>query len=424
MKEIVLGIFVFLFGIRLFADEIDTSVQTNQSPYFNIREGASRLINITNEEEVSKRYKDTKEMGVLRKIILDKSVNRCATKIVGQIKTQLKIETADDVELAILGLRLDNSIDDVSADILLKANKVDVYSPIPISNNRLTAEEEKDALTIFKTKKIDVNNEEFCIEDTYKDLVDKLYSKNTKFLKNLKHINKIAYSSGLISGAKFKTLEKLRYSKVYEWPLTLSEYSDQLDRVSKKFPARKIESADLVTKIISHQKISQRQSLYEKYDSTQIILLANIIRDMKLRLDSKEITININYGDRPTEVISLTSMERFRFVLKLLRKELSTINNSSLLNGRFASFMDLITAGYEVGYISSNEILQLSSLHEIWDPIKTKREKVLFWVQNFGGIASVILPPPYGFISMFAIMVIDQESSNLSVDRDPDYNIF
>ena len=92
-------------------------------------------------------------------------------------------------------------------------------------------------------------------------------------------------------------------------------------------------------------------SLYNKFDSTQIILLANIVKGLKTRLESKDVTININYVDRPTEIIELTPMEKFRFILKLLRKEMADLNNSSLLQGRNANYLDLITAAYEVGYI-------------------------------------------------------------------------
>lgn len=424
MKTIVLCFILFSLGLNLFADEIGSGVLFNQSPYLNIRESNSRFINANNIDDVTKYYKGTKEMEALRIIISDKTVNTCGSKIIDKIKSQLSLETDDEVEMAILGLRLDNSIDDISADILLRTNKVFSHQVVPIASNNLTDEEEQKAISIYKEKSDDIKNEGLCLEDTYRVIISKLYASNFKFLKNLKHLNRVARKNNLISDKKFKNFEKFRLAKVHEWPLTLSEYASRLNEINKRFPERKKEEANFVTDVSSHQKVSLRQTLYGKYNSTQIILLANIVKDLKLRLDSKDITINIDYDGRPSEIIYLSPMEKFRFVLKLLRKELSVINNSSLLDGRPATFMDMIAASYEVGNISSNEILQFSSLHEIWDHTKTKKEKVLYWARTFGGIASVLLPPPYGFISVFAIMVIDQQTSDLSVDRDPDYNIF
>jgi len=38
-----------------------------------------------------------------------------------------------------------------------------------------------------------------------------------------------------------------------------------------------------------------RQTIFQKYDSTQIMLLSHFIKDLKARLDSKDIVINISY---------------------------------------------------------------------------------------------------------------------------------
>ena len=71
-----------------------------------------------------------------------------------------------------------------------------------------------------------------------------------------------------------------------------------------------------------------------------------------------------------------------------------------------------------------SEIEQLASLQEIWNPSKTTKEKVMYWVKTFGGVASVLLPPPFGFVSVMAIMLIDQSIKDAPVDRDPDFNLF
>ncbi|MDD4972761.1 MAG: hypothetical protein PHY93_00340 [Bacteriovorax sp.] len=422
MKKIILIALVSTLTFNLVAQAVPPS-ELNDSPYRNMREGNSRLINSSKETEISKLYKNTKSIEVLRKIISDKSINRCATKVVLAIKDKLNFSHRNDVELAILGLRQDNSIDDITANILTAATSLNILIPNLIAKNDLTSDEEDKALEIFNTEAKHIKNKTLCIEDVYRDLVGKLATDSSKFVKNLKHINKLALDNNVINNNDFKILEKLRAKKVYEWPITLSEYSQSLDNIAINFPMRTRESAELITDVKFRVKKSLRQSLYEKYNSIQIMLLANIARDMKKRLESRDITININYVDQNSEIINLSPMEKFRFILKLLRKELATVNNGSLLGGKAANYMDIITASYEVGYISSNEITAMASLQEIWNPTKTTKEKVMYWTKTFGGIASVLLPPPFGFVAVMAIMLIDQQVAAAPIDHDSDFNL-
>jgi len=354
----------------------------------------------------------------------DRSINRCATKVIRKFKFELGLSAERDVELAILGLRLYDSLDDVSASILMKANDLSNTVAGPITKNELNSDEEDEALAIYKEKSDDIQNKALCLEDTYRDLVGKLTTKSPKFFRNLKHINKLARNNGYINDDEFKMLEVFRIKKVHEWPVTLNSYAQSLDALSKRFNTRTKEKSNLVTQTKFRQKNSMRMELYNKFDSTQIILLANIVKGLKTRLESKDVKIIINYDDRPAETIELTPMEKFRFILKLLRKEMADLNNGTLLEGKNATYLDLITAAYEVGYISSAEIEQLASLQEIWNPTKTPKEKAMFWIKTFGGVASVLLPPPFGFVSVMAIMLIDQQIKDAPVNRDPDFNLF
>ncbi|TDP55662.1 hypothetical protein C8D79_0717 [Bacteriovorax stolpii] len=407
---------------NLVASEI-TPLLSSDSPYRNLREGNSHLITSHKEDDVVRLYKDTPALESLRKIINDKTINRCATKVVSAIQKELSLSSEDETELAILGLRLDDSIDDIAAGILIKAADSNFLSH-PIAKNDLTAEEETKALDIYKTKIADLQNKTLCSEDTYRALVGKLNEGSYKFIKNLKHLNKLALDKKIIKENDFKTLERMRAKKVHEWPITLSSYRSTLDTVAKNFPTRKKESAKLVTEAGRFKnKTSLRQGLYEKFNATQIILLANVVKSLKKRLEAKDIMIHINYVDQESEIISLSPMEKFRFILKLLRKELALINNSTIINGRQATFLDIITAAYEVGYISADEIDQFAALEEIWNPKKTTKEKVMVWVKLFGGVASVLLPPPFGFLSVMAIMLIDQQVSEAPVNPDSDFNL-
>lgn len=407
---------------NLLAQEI-VAAATSDFSYRNLREANSNLISSNKEEDIKKLYKNTPAIKTLRNIINDKNINRCATKVVSTIKSQLNLNSKQDVELAVLGLRLDESIDDITAGIIIKASDLGFMSH-PIAKDDLTAEEEEKAIAVYKSYSKEFQNKSLCIEDTYRELVAKLGTSSFKFIKHLKHINKLALDHRVLTNEGHKSVERMRANKVHEWPLTLDDYKTNLDAIAKAFPNRTKESSKLVTNTARFKsKTSLRQGLYEKFDSTQIILLANVVKSLKKRLDSKDIVVHINYVDQVSEMINLSAMEKFRFILKLLRKELATINNSNMLSGPRANYIDIITAAYEVGYISSDEIEQLAGLEDIWNPKKTTKEKVMVWVHLFGGVASVLLPPPFGFLSVMTIMLIDQQMAEAPVDPDSDFNL-
>ncbi len=415
MKTTVPIVLFLCFSTVLFADEIN---------YENQRESSSRFINTENESEIKRLYDQTSNFEILKEISKDKSINFCASKFIQSIKNKLYLLDPKEIETAILGLRINDSLDDISTNILLKTNAMTTALPSIIVKNDLNDEEEKRSLEIFRSNLKSLKDDSQCIEDSYRALVKSLIKEMPKFYKNLKHINNIAYKNNLINKKQFKILEVLRANKVYEWPLTLSEYGNTLMSLAKAFPSRSKDSSVLVSKVSIKQKKSLRQNLFERYNSTQIMIMAKIIADLKRRLDSNDVSIIIDYQDHDSEIIALSPMEKFRFMLKLLRRELAQLNNGSLMNGQNANYLDLIAASYEVGKIQSSEIEQLASLQEIWDPSRSPKEKVMFWVRTFGNPASVLLPPPFGFVSMLALMLIDQQISEAPVNHDLDFILF
>lgn len=424
MKKLTITLVVlFSLSLKLLAEDNVGAVPVDPL-WSNLREGKSSLISSLKEEEVRREYQGNPDLKVLQSIMADRSINRCATKIIRQFKQELDLSAERDVELAILGLRLYDSLDDVSAGLLLKANDLSHTLAVPLTKDDLSPEEENAAMAIYKELAPLFKKQDSCPEDVYRDLFAKLRSESPKFVGQLKRIHKLARNNGFLSDEDYKMVEVFRMKKVHEWPLTMSSYARSLEKLTQKYPDRTKEKSDAISSTKFGQKISMRVGLYQKFNSTQIILLANLVKEMKARLESKDVKIVIDYDDRPAETIELSPMEKFRFILKLLRKEMAELNNSSLLEGKNASYFDVIAAAYEVGVIKSGEIEQLAALQEIWNPTKTPKEKALFWVKTFGGVASVLLPPPYGFVSVMAIMLIDQQVKDAPVNRDPDFNLF
>lgn len=389
------------------------------SLYRNMRESHTILISENKGNEISQQYAGTKKFEKIRTIVNDRNINRCASLTVSALK-----KTEQDVKEAILALRLNNDLDDVSAGLLLKASELNKRPKLTLVRNDLMAEDEERALELLKKEVATIYSKGVCPEDAYRKLAFAFFADSVKFKKNFKFILEKGNEQRILNDKLYADLEFFRANKVHEWPITLNDYASTIEKINKTFPNRKEDSSAMVTNIGTWKnKTSLRSQLHEKFNGTQIILLGNVIKDLKRRLESKDINVHIEFSDGPTEIISFSPMEKFRFILKLLRKELATLNNGSLLGGRQATYRDLIVAAYELGYVSSVEIEQLASLEEIWNPQKTTKEKVMFWVKMFGGVASAFLPPPFGFVSVLAIMVIDQQLAEAPVDRDSDFNL-
>ena len=412
------------FSYLLFSFFLLAAESAIASPYRNIREGNSRFIDEAIKPQLQEILQEEQTKQTIIEILNDNQINSCASKVIFEIKYRLRLESNESLENILKAMRFDNQIDDVVLDLLLKVVPLSNYQSTPFAVATLNDDEENMALNIIKQHVVDLKDESSCIEDSFRDLAFDLASKNPKFIKHLKQLLKSASKNNIISKDMYKTLDNFKQNKVHLWPLALSEYKKSHSALAKKFPNRKDEESDFVSAAIKKENISLREQLYQKYNYQQIVLLSNLISNLKKRLDASDISIDIQYENQTKEIISLTPMERFRFILKQLRRELSNINNGSLLNGKMATYTDLIVASYEVGSISSDEISKLVSLQEIWNPTKTTKEKVFYWVKTFGGTATVLLPAPYGFISVMALMFIDQQISSNSINHDLDYLLF
>jgi hypothetical protein len=430
MKYLIFIIFCS-FVATLQADEgelLNTDLQLNSSGiYKNIRESKSRYINKHNRDEVLDAFNDSAQISIVNKIINNPRVNFCASKIITEMKSAINFKSKKDLELAILSARFGDNIDDVVVSLLLRAispnNKFKLKINPPKQAEEISEEDEKIALKLYESKMKELRNEKACPEDTYRALYVSVASHSNLFNRQFKKINRIALSKQVITEEEFNQIETFRSDNVHQWQTTLAEYRSNLISLREAYPNRVKEEAVLVTDVKFRQENSIRQSLHARFNSTQIILISEVMTNLRKRLDSESVTISFNYADKDSEIMTLTPMEKFRLIIKILRKEMSVLNNSRLLSGQRVSYSDVIAASYEVGFIGSLEIEQLASLEEIWNPKKTKKEKVMFWVKTFGQASAVLLPPPYGFLSVLAIMIIDQQLADPKADPNADYNL-
>lgn len=410
---------ILIFSIFISVSQAQEFGSSASSPYANHKEGKSQYINEHNQDEIQNIIHSSKFIE-FNALLTDAKINSCASDL------RLSIEEINQDEYKfkniILALREKNLLDDVAVFLILQEADKKIVINLPQKSEDINSDEKNVALKYFRNAERKLNDGQ-CKEDIYRNLYYQLAADKNKFQRQFKKLIEMAYEENVINNNTYKILSNLRKYKIEKWPTTLKHYFENREKMAEYFPTNPIEYSNLITDKKFQHQYSLHQELHFRFNTEQIALMADVIKNLKNRFESNNITININYSNKETEVITLSPMERFRLSIKLLRKELAILNNSDLLNGQHASYLDIIAAGYETGIVKADELEALQSLEEIWNPKKSQKEKAIFWLKNFGGMATVLVPQPYSLLAVLAIMVIDQQINIPKPNPDEDYNL-
>ena len=382
------------------------------------REGTSYYSGSSDRRAISRALKDvdaSQIVSAFEEVERESEVNNlCSFDINKSLEQKLKgiNPRFDQMEGAILYLRSQNEFDDSVTKILLSANKTTstnlrlpkIREELRLPSNRKTVDDAVNVLSNFERKL-----ERQCFDEAYKNL----YGDILKYDKSLKayHLEALfveAFERRVISGETYLALEKARENELESSGLTLKVYYKKIESLRTQFPLRDAdEKSDFVTGKDDDLKMSRRQRLLEGYSDLQIMLMANIIKKLRTRLEAEKAEILIYDRSNGIETITLDPMERFRLAIKLLRKETALLSLNTYFAGRTPDYMDLMTAAYEVGIIPASELAEVAGLEEIWNPKKTFWDKASVWIRTLSSVATIAIPPPYGFIPALAVVVIE-----------------
>jgi hypothetical protein len=323
-----------------------------------------------------------------------------------------------EYEGVIYYLRSQNEIDDVVVKILLDAYETSTKKlDLPKNSRRLRLPRDRQAvddMVLVIGKFEDRLKKNSCFDDAYRSLFNEL-RKTDKSLdsRNLEALLVEAYERKLIDSSIYLALEQARENELENKWTTLKSYFQKKRSLRTNKPLRDpTEKSDFITNRFPKSALSQRMRLMEYYNDFQIMLMAEIVKKLRNRLESDKAEILIYRKDVLQEQITLEPMERFRLAIKLLRKEMALIGQNHYFNGRSPDYLDIISASYEVGAIPAMELAELSSLEELWNPKKTFWQKAQTWVRGAGSIATLLLPPPFGFIPSLGIVIIEMTTKD------------
>jgi hypothetical protein len=329
-----------------------------------------------------------------------------------------------DYEGVIHYLRSQDEIDDVVAKLLLEAHKT-----------RTTAIDfrKTPAVTNFSRRKIaDVHKllnefparlERNCYEDAYRGLVADIRAADPNISSiHLEALFIDALEKRKISRQLYITLEQARANDIGDGRISLRGYGQKLRSLRTNRPLRDPrERSDFVTERFDGERTSRRIRLMENYTDVQIMIMGEMIRTFRRRLEAPRVDI-VEYDDqgRVVDVRTLGPMERFRYAIRVLRGEMQRLSLNANFQGRMPDYMDLMVAAYEVSIIPAIELDQLAALEQIWNPRTTFWDKAQTWVQSLSGVATIVIPAPYGFVPALALVVIEMiNNKNQRNDNDP-----
>lgn len=406
MRLLLMGLLIFSFS---------AFSQEEANPFRNVREGKSFYSKNAQERKAKKALKKVSKEDI-KKIYNDaiaKNKKLCSYDINADMSKELEARSIDlDLEGMIYVLRNENEIDDVVAKILLTANKVKTTSLDEKDEEKMffpkDSEQTRSQLQLiasFETK-FGKNN---CFDDAYKAFYQEISKTDKKFKSfDLEALNYMALKGNLISESLYTALEQARVNELELARLNLTAYQQKLKTLRTQYPLRDLtEKSDFVGTKVKKMESSRRQKLFEQYSDLQIIMMGNVIKRLRQRLEYDAVSIQGFKKGELQETMPLEPMERFRFAIRALRKEMSMLATNTYFNGVGPDYIDLMVASYEIGIIPASELEQVASLEEIWNPKKTFWDKAGIWIRTFSTVATILIPPPYGFIPALVVVVIE-----------------
>ena len=418
----LLGAFLFLVSFAAFA-------QGDLLLLKNDREGVTSydgMIYRHKLNRVSKKLSKSEVSHIFTQV-LSKQKKICAFDINRDLKSELQSKRINLKDF-LFEVRNQNLIDDIGLSILLKAHKVEdqsVFVGEDLSESLLSEDENS------KIKQLIISFEKRFLKDTcFDEGYKSFYQEIVKVKKDITSLElaiilQELYLEERISENLYGQLEKARMSELQNVSLTLSSYLKKRNSLRLQYPLRDPEEkSNFVTKKNKRSDLSRRQKLYEQYSDLQIILMGNVIKKLRARLESPKVEILVYDQSAVSETIVLEPMERFRFAIKVLRKEMAYLSLNTYFAGRSPSYEDLMTASYELGIIPAIELDEIAGLQDIWSPRRTFWEKASVWVQTFSSIATIVIPPPYGFLPALGVVVIQATQKQKNQNTDDSGSLF
>lgn len=350
--------------------------------------------------------------------------------------------TEKDLEEYFKILRVNHQIDDILFEILSSVNK-DYFELQNLDLNRAAARpflersylnennNIQDLFSNFQQWPDEIQN---CSYEEYIFIKNNIWLSKTEKSQKEAHLKSLimkAFEEKAISLESYHKLEFLRSeSDINERDLWLKHYlkivinaKNRMVPVNLNYQSNDIEKEDNFAseKLRRFSKLTRRKLLYEKYDETQIIQLAQILQKASRRMGVdpdtesgvprivQEFNIQLANGQRTNyvEVIELDPQSQYNLARRLLRKDMTELQMMSNFVKVTITHEDIVMAAFETGYITHEDLEHVIRYDDLWNPEMTKWEKISGFIFKVAGYSNFFVPPPWNVATSIAIGVIE-----------------
>jgi hypothetical protein len=432
---------------KLVGADVDPSVLKNT------KEGMSRIVSLQNLRKIEKWNANIpqSEKIQLSKLVIRESLNNilnqpaiCDLGFASRFdELALKynlIQSSKELPTFLMFLRTQNLIDDLLLKNLLRSSELNKkLKSLDLNNKIMPVLGRKD----FDEKNLDLKNlyssfvtwpdeKKNCSLGKFFALSAQLEWKKKKERNQiLKEANYFAFKDKIISREIYHRLELLRTSDALDWGIYLKNYldvslnaKDKLKLIEKPDSGPTIKKAEYINR---REKLTRRGKLYTYYNSTQVMMLADVLQKTIRRMDAQRAFIQFDFENTSdnhpeSEIYVLSPMERYRLSIKLLRKDLGELMRSELFLNTPVEYADIVAASYETGIITTEELDLILKFEEFWNPKDPKWKIYTNFTLSILGTASFYLPPPWNIIGAIALVVTQVQLNKNAQKPDPDDN--
>jgi hypothetical protein len=365
--------------------------------------------------------------------------NYCEVEITKHYKDLLMQENLVskqyEVPLTLKYLRSKNSLDDILLKILNSSlnllSKIEIKNKYPQlsrpRNINILSYQHLKLEKIYQSFTPGYKEETRCLENEFEKILSQMPGENRRSkLVELEKINWLALHKKIIDLKGFNQLDATRENAWNPRRLSLNRYMEILlstkDRLTQK--PETLSTNRFSTKIIDRRNaITQREYLYNTFNSTQITLLAEILKKTAQRMDATQTTIHWDYADEENgEIYILSPMEQYRIALKMLRKDFAQAMRSSTFTGFQLEYEHLISAGYETGLINSQDLDLVIRFEQFWNPKISRMSSYTQFITSIFGSTVYYLPPPWNLVGAFALVLTQSRLTPQRVRPETDEN--
>lgn len=238
----------------------------------------------------------------------------------------------------------------------------------------------------------------------------------------------MAYKDGVIDLATFNKLETFRKRGALDWQVYFNRYADVVNNAKDKLTKNPETKAtnDFSQEYVSRKdRLTKRGNLYSSFNSTQIMMLAQIIEKAARRMDAKQAYLRWEFQDDSEgdhEIYVLSPMEQYRVAIRMLRRDMAEVMRSEAFKYTGVEYEDLIAAAYETGFIKSSELDYVLKFEDLWNPKTPKWKKYANFAFSLAGSAAFYLPPPWNIVGSIGLVLAQSKLVNGDQQPDPDDN--